>query len=96
MNYAELFTPHHIALLADWFYKRPELCAEIYQPHGGGSQSYYTVQSLRELKSRIPSFDNYLEIVITIWKNHTQVSSSRKNQELSFLIANGSTLMVPK
>jgi hypothetical protein len=55
MNYTELFTPHHIAVLVDWFAEKPELCVELYHPHGGGSASYFTVRSLAELKSLIQS-----------------------------------------
>jgi hypothetical protein len=53
--------------------------------HVGGSQSYYTVRALRELKSLIPSFDNYLEIVITIWKNHTQAEFESEEPGTLFL-----------
>lgn len=72
MNYKDLFTPHHIALLVDWFNEKGELCVEIYVPHGGGSGSYFTVKSLAELKKIIAESSSCLEIVITVWKNHTQ------------------------
>lgn len=72
MNYADLFTPHHIALLADWLAEKGELCVDIYHPHGGGGPTYFTVRSLAELKKVISGTSAYLELIITIWKNHTQ------------------------
>jgi hypothetical protein len=70
MNYTELFTAHHIAVLVDWLEEKGEVCVEIHIPHGGGSASYYTVRSLNELK-RIVTV-NSREIVITIWKTRAQ------------------------
>lgn len=71
MNFVDLFTPHHIAVLVDWLQEKREVCVEIYIPHGGASGSYYTVRSLEDLK-RIVSGIRSHEIQITIWKNHTQ------------------------
>ena len=71
MRYKELFTAYHIAVLVDWFEERRDLCVEIYFPHSGGGPSYYTIHSLIELKDLIQPI-NWLEIQITIWKNHKQ------------------------
>jgi hypothetical protein len=72
VKYIDLFTPHHVATLTDWLKEKRRLCLEIYVPHGGGSPSYYTVESLAELKVQIENLARCLEIQITIWKNHTQ------------------------
>ncbi len=71
MKYTELFTPHHIAELVDWFAEKPELCVEIYIPYGAGSEEYFTIRSLAELKSLILSITSQ-QVQITIWKNHSQ------------------------
>lgn len=71
MRYKELFTPHHIAVLVDWFEERSEVCVEIYFPHSGGGPAYYSIHSLGELKGVIAPI-NWPEIQITIWKNHKQ------------------------
>jgi hypothetical protein len=71
MNYKGLFTPHHIAMLADWLHEKGALCAELYIPHGGSTGWYETVRSLAELKKVVAEIRTG-EIEITIWKNHTQ------------------------
>lgn len=83
MKYTELFTPHHIAVLVDWFAERPELCVELYYPHSGGRPGYFTVRSLAELNSLIQGID-CLEIHITIWKSHSQ-PELKSDQAESFL-----------
>jgi hypothetical protein len=71
VRYKELFTPHHIAVLVDWLEEKPDLCVEIYHPHGGGGPSYYTIHSLGELKGLIEPI-NWPEIQVTIWKNRSR------------------------
>lgn len=71
MNYADLFTPHHIAMVVDWLHEKGELCVEVYIPHGGGGPSLYTVRSLADLKHIVREVRSN-EIQITIWKNHKQ------------------------
>jgi len=71
LKYTDLFTPHHIAVLADWLEEKGELCVEIYIPHGGGSASYFRVSSLAELKLLVADLRS-LEVQITIWKNRTK------------------------
>lgn len=68
LNFKDLFTPHHIAVLVDWLDEKGELCVEIYIPHGGGSASYFTITSLADLKRLVGDLRS-LEIQITIWKN---------------------------
>jgi hypothetical protein len=71
LRYKELFTPHHVALLVDWFEEKSELCVEVYIPHSGGGSSYYTVHSLRELKFIVENTKS-LEVQFSIWKNYKQ------------------------
>jgi hypothetical protein len=71
MTYAGLFTPHHIATLADWLDEKRQLLVQIELPHSGGSGSYATVRSLVELKRIVESVTNP-EIEIFIWKNRTE------------------------
>jgi hypothetical protein len=73
MRYTELFTPHHIAVLADWLAEKTSLCVEIYFPHSGGGPSYYTIHSLSELKSLIQPI-TWPEIQITIWRHRSQAN----------------------
>jgi hypothetical protein len=68
LKYADLFTPHHIAVLVDWLEEKDGFCVEIYFPHGGGSPSYFSVSSLAELK-RLISDIRFPEVQITIWKD---------------------------
>ena len=71
MDYTELFTPHHIALLIDWFEEKESLCLELYFPHSASSASYFTVRSLSEIRGLIQTI-KHPEIQITVWKNHTK------------------------
>jgi hypothetical protein len=70
-KYTELFTPHHIATLADWLKEKGEVFVQIELPHSGGSGNYSTARSLGELKRAVQQVNNS-EIEITIWKNRTQ------------------------
>ena len=67
----DLFTAHHVSLLADWLDEKGELCLEIYIPYGGGSPTYYGIRSLDDVKHAISKVSP-LEIQITIWKNYTK------------------------
>ena len=71
MNYTELFTPHHIATLADWLEEKGQIFLQIELPHSGGSGLYHTVRSLAEIKRAVAEVRNP-EIEIIIWKNQTQ------------------------
>lgn len=71
LNYKDLFTAHHIAVVADWLREKGELFLQIELPHSGESGLYQTAHSLAEVKHAVESARN-LEIDILIWKNGTQ------------------------
>lgn len=50
MNYADLLTPHHIALLHDWLAEAGGLYVYTSFPHSGGMDASSAVSSLDELK----------------------------------------------
>lgn len=94
-NYAGLFTPHHIATLADWLEEKGELFLEIELPHSGGSGLYQTVHSLAEVKRAVEQVSNP-EIEIFIWKNRTQVefeSGVAFPGDLSWIYLHGDEVM---
>ncbi len=71
LNYKDLFTAHHIDVVADWLREKGELFLQIELPHSGGSGQYQTAHSLAEVNHAVESARN-LEIDILIWKNRTQ------------------------
>jgi hypothetical protein len=86
MNYAELFTPHHIAVLADWLAEKSEVVLQIELPHSGGSGTFTAVRSLTEVKRGVREI-NHPEVEILIWKN----GSAR--DDMSWIYANPSEVM---
>jgi hypothetical protein len=65
MNYCDLFTPDHIAMLHDWLAEKKTLSVHIYWPHRGCSGSSYLVTSLQELRQLL-SAESHPEIEIYI------------------------------
>jgi hypothetical protein len=70
INYCQLFSSSHIALLQDWFESTGELFVRLELPHSGGSGFSYQVSSLAELKSLI-SRQTHPEIAIFIFNKKT-------------------------
>lgn len=67
MNYIELFTEHHVAMLHDWLEELGELFVRMEYPHSGGAGNDYLVRSLEELRDLI-SRQPYGEIEINIFQ----------------------------
>src|SRR5437016_2592095 len=58
MNYCELFTEDHIALISDWFAVREKVFVHIYAPHSGKDGFNFTVTSLNQLYDLIAKQDS--------------------------------------
>jgi hypothetical protein len=67
MNYRDLFTPHHIAMLHDWLTDAGGLFVRLELPHSGGSGTSYSVCSLDELKELV-SRQTHAELEIFVFK----------------------------
>jgi hypothetical protein len=65
MNYVELFTEHHVAMLYDWLTELGELFVRLEYPHSAMAGDDYLVRSLEELRDLISrQTHNELEIHI--------------------------------
>lgn len=51
MNYCDLFTPHHIALIHDWIERTGRVFVRIERPHSGATGDSHVVRSLKELRT---------------------------------------------
>lgn len=71
MNYSNLFTPFHIAMLSDWLNVSSELFVHFEFPHSGGSGFSNTITSLAELKVLL-SQQSHPEIEIFIFRSKPQ------------------------
>jgi len=71
VDHRDLFTPHHVATLADWLEEKGQLFVQIELPHSGGSGLYRTVPSLGELKRTVEQV-RHPEIEIIVWRDRTQ------------------------
>src|SRR4051812_9858227 len=67
MNYCELFTPDHIALLHDWLNEVKELLVHLEWPHRGCSGTSYRVASLPQLKELLTA-QTHPEIEIFVFR----------------------------
>ncbi len=68
MDYAALFTSHHIAVLHDWLAESGELFVDVDYPHSGGSGPNYFVQSLKSLRE-LMVLQSHPEIEISIFRD---------------------------
>ena len=68
MNYRNLFTPPHIALLHDWLTSIGTLFVRLESPHSGASGTSYVVSTLEELRELV-SKQTHPEIEIFIFKS---------------------------
>jgi hypothetical protein len=67
MNYAELFTHHHIALLHDWLTDLGELFIDFHYPHRAGTNNNYFIKRLEDVRDAV-SQQHHTEIEITIFR----------------------------
>lgn len=67
MNYCELFTPHHLAILHDWLLEVGRISVRIERPHSGGSGDTYVVQSLSDLQKLLVQ-ESHPELEIMVFR----------------------------
>ena len=67
MNYRDLFTPSHIAMLHDWLTDEGGLFVRLEFPHSGGTGTSYSVSSLDELRELV-SRQTHPELEIFVFK----------------------------
>ncbi len=94
MTHLFLFTPHHIATLADWLDERGQLLLQVELPHSGASGFYATIGSLAELKRTLENVTNP-EIEIFVWKNRTEEESEGvdKSDDLKWIYSHPDEVM---
>ena len=68
MDYIDLFTPHHIAMLHDWLTEAGGLFVRLEFPHSGGSGTSYSVSSLDELRELV-SRQTHPELEIFVFRS---------------------------
>jgi hypothetical protein len=67
MNYCELFSEHHLAMLSDWFEETGRVFVHLYIPHSGGDGFSHVMPSMVELQ-KLVSVQKSNEIELFIFR----------------------------
>ena len=93
MDYTQLFTPHHIALIHDWLFEIGTISIRLELPHSGCSGETYQIKSLGELKVLIVS-QKHTEIEVFIFKKSEVTEEDLNNtSNLSWVYSNSDWIL---